>query len=78
MATHPHHERGSAGEETGVFAQGGLFGGVDGDEEVGEAEADGVAFEEVGEVDEVVSGFGVARKARGSANVVASGELTDG
>lgn len=51
VARHPQQKRWQTSQYTCIFCESGLRGCVDGEEGVGDAQADGVAFEEVGEVD---------------------------
>ena len=56
---HPHDERQRAGEDARVLRQRGLLGLIDRNQQVGDLERDGIALEEVREVDEPFAAFGV-------------------
>jgi hypothetical protein len=56
---HPHNEGWRARKHTCVLLEGRLLRCIDRDQEIGNVEIYGVAFEEVGEVDEILAAFGV-------------------
>jgi hypothetical protein len=59
MSRHPHQEGWHTCEETSVLGKRALLRFVNGEERVSYFEPDGVAFEEVGEQDEVLARGGV-------------------
>ena len=71
---HPHHERGRTGQHACVLGEGGLLGGIDGDQHVGDLQWYGITLEEVRQVDEVFAAFGVGV---GDEFVVGQGEAED-